>query len=128
MNEAEVTRKLGHVEKELATHSTVLAANAETLKNLTARSDERLDYIKERFDNGERRFDRLEDLIVGNRQEMIEERRRILGAATSVFLSVLTAAWFVIVQPMQEQLAILERRILDVETRTLSVTLDDDAE
>ena len=50
MANEEVTRKLGHVERELSSHSTALATTAEQMKNLAQRSDERLDYIKERFD------------------------------------------------------------------------------
>lgn len=117
MNETELTRKLGHVEKELATHSQVLAANAESMKNLSERSDDRLDYIRERFDEGNQRFDRLEIIIAGNMDEILSARRRILGAATSFFLSVLTAIWFVVVEPMQDKLAMLERRMIDAEKR-----------
>jgi hypothetical protein len=125
MNEAEITRRLSHVEKELATHSTVLAANAESMKSLMERSDERLDYIKERFDEGAGRFDRLEHIIAGNMIEILAARRRIIGAATTVFCTVLTAAWFVIVLPMQEQLAYLDRRLMDAEKR-IAVHLHDD--
>ena len=115
----EVTRRLGHVEKELATHSAVLAANAESMRGLMERSDERLDYIRERFDEGNGRFDRLEVIIAGNMEEILQARRRILGAATSFFLSTLTAIWFVVIEPMQEKIAYLDRRIMDVENRTL---------
>ena len=46
MNETELTRKLGHVEKELAA---LYGASGQRwgMKNLTARSDERLDYIRD---------------------------------------------------------------------------------
>jgi hypothetical protein len=101
----EVTRRLAHVEKELATHSQVLAANAESMKNLMLRSDERLEYIRERFD-------RVEVLIGMDREEAQQARRRIIGAAT-------------IIQPMQDQMAILDRRLLDVEKRTISIVADD---
>ena len=121
MNETEVTRRLGHVEKELATHSQVLAANAEAMKGLMERSDERLDYIKERFD-------RLEDMVSENRQDSLEARRRLVGAATATFCTVLTACWFVIIEPITEQLAILDRRLLDVEARTISIHSHDDPE
>jgi len=114
----EVTRKLGRVEKELATHSQVLAANAESMKNLSARSDERLDYIRERFD-------RIEVLVQLNREEAEAARKRIVGAASATFMAFCTAVWFVVVQPVYEELAILERRMLDVEKR-IAITLDDD--
>ena len=117
MNE-EVTRRLSHVEKELAMHSQVLAANAESMKNLMLRSDERLEYIRERFD-------RVEVLIGLDREEALQARRRIIGAATTAFCTVLTAVWFAIIQPMQDQMAILDRRLLDVEKRTISIVDDD---
>lgn len=56
------------------------------------------------------------------REEIVAVRRRILVFATTVFTSVLTAAWFVIVEPMSERIAVLERRVLDVEERSLRVS------
>ncbi len=118
MNEAEVTRRLAHVEKELATHSEVLAANAESMKNLMLRSDERLDYIKERFD-------RLEVMGNQNRREGEDARKRIIGAASAAFMAFCTAIWFVVVEPVFEELAILERRLMDVEKRIVVHHVDD---
>lgn len=121
MNEAEVTRKLGHVEKELATHSQVLAANAESMKNLSERSDERLDYIRERFD-------RLEAISRMHWQDEEKARNRIVGAASATFVAFCTAVWFVVVEPVYEELAILERRLLDVEKSVVVHLRDDLAE
>ena len=119
MNEAEITRRLGHVEKELATHSQVLAANAESMKGMMERSDERLAYIRERFD-------RVEYLISEERLESQAARRRLVGAATTAFCTILTAVWFAIIQPIHTELAILERRLLDVEERTVLLHHHDD--
>lgn len=69
------------------------------------------------------RNDRRED-----REEMLTARRRILAVAASIFTSVLTAAWFVILEPMQERMAVIERRLLDVEARTISVDVSDNPE
>jgi hypothetical protein len=121
MNEHEITRKLGHVEKELATHSQVLSANAESMKHLSLRSDERLDYIKERFD-------RLEILTQLNREEAEAARKRMVGAASAAFMAFCTAVWFVVVEPVYEELAILERRLLDVEERTIVLHHHDEPE
>ena len=125
MNEAEITRRLGHVEKELATHSEVLAANAESMKNLMHRSDERLDYIKERFDQGQKSFDKIEELISAESEWATSARNRIIGAATTAFCAFVTAVWFVIVSPIQDQLAYLDRRLIDAEKR-IAVHLHDD--
>lgn len=119
MNEVEVTRRLGHVEKELATHSKVLAANAESMKGMMDRSDERLAYIRERFD-------RVELLIGLDREESMAARRRIIGAATTAFCTVLTAVWFAVIQPIHAEMLILERRLFDVEERTIKLHHHDD--
>lgn len=115
MDSEEIGRRLGHVERELLTHSTVLAANAESMKGMLDRSDERLEYIRERFD-------RVEILIASDRQEIVASRRRIVGAASTLFCTILTACWFVIVEPLHERVAVLERRVLDVEERSLRVS------
>jgi len=110
MNETEVTRRLSHVEKELAMHSQVLAANAESMKNLMLRSDERLDYIKERFD-------RVEELVTLESSRSEGVRRRMVGAATTMFMAFCTAVWLLVVEPINDQVAVLERRLIDAEKR-----------
>ena len=120
MNEAEITRRLGHVEKELATHSQVLAANAESMKNLMLRSDERLDYIKERFD-------RVEDLVTTESNWAETMRRRMIGAATTLFMAFCTAVWLLVIEPVNDQVALLERRLIDAEKR-IAVHLHSDDE
>ncbi len=117
MDEPEVTRRMYHMEKEMSTHSTVLAANAESMKNLMLRSDERLDYIKERFDGLQGDAKVLHALLDQRHADAISARRRLIGAATSIFLSVLTALWFVVVEPVYDRLAVLDRRMLDAEKR-----------
>jgi hypothetical protein len=118
MNEVEITRRLAHVEKELATHSTVLAANAESMKNLMERSDERLEYIKERFDNVDR-------LVREESTWAASARTKLIGAASATFCAFVTAVWFVVVSPIQDQLAVLDRRVIDAEKR-IAVHMHDD--
>lgn len=118
MNESEVTRRLGHVEKELSTHSQVLAASAEAMKNLMLRSDERLDYIKERFD-------RVEDLVTTESNWAEGMRRRMIGAATTMFMAFCTAVWLLVVEPINDQVAVLDRRLADAEKR-IAVHLNSD--
>jgi len=80
----------------------------ESREESRTRSNERLDAIMDRFDDSER---------LGARR---------IGAAASFFVAVCTAIWFAIVQPMQEQIALLDRRMIDAE-RTIAV-LDADSE
>lgn len=72
------------------------------------RSDERLEAIMHRFDEAEK---------LGGRR---------LGVGASFFVTVCTALWFVVVQPMQEKIMLLERRMIDAE-RIISV-LDSESE
>jgi len=120
MSETEVTRRLGHVEKELATHSQVLAANAESMKNLMLRSDERLQYIKERFD-------RVEELVTYETSWAEGVRRRMIAAATTLFMAFCTAVWLLVVEPINDQVAVLERRVIDAEKR-IAVHLNSDVD
>ena len=117
MANEEMTRKLGHVERELASHSTALATTAEQMRNLSQRSDERLDYIKERFDGLAE--DNKELFIVLDQKEasMMQARQRIVTAGVSILATCFTAAWFAVIVPIMEDVAVLERRLADAEKR-----------
>ena len=117
MANEEVTRKLGHVERELSSHSTALATTAEQMKNLAQRSDERLDYIKERFDGLADDNKEMFEVLDRRHQEMLSARRRIVAAGTSILVTCFTAAWFAVIVPIMEDVAVLERRLIDAEKR-----------
>ena len=72
------------------------------------RSDRRMDKINERFDAVER-----------------TSAARI-GVALSFFVASCTAIWFVIVQPMQIEIAYLDRRLADAERNIAVLDADDD--
>lgn len=82
--------------------SSVQAEVREAKVDSKERSDERLEAIMARFDQAEK---------LGGRR---------LGVGASFLVTVCTAIWFVVVQPMQEQIALLDRRLLDAE-RTIAV-------
>ena len=117
MANEEVTRKLGHVERELSSHSTALATTAEQMKHLAQRSDERLDYIKERFDGLSADNKEMFEVLDRRHQEMLSARRRIVAAGTSILITCFTAAWFAVIVPIMEDVAVLERRLIDAEKR-----------
>ena len=50
-------------------------------------------------------------------QEMLAARRRIVAAGASVLATCFTAAWFAVIVPIMEDVAMLERRLVDVEKR-----------
>ncbi len=94
--------------------------NAVNIARLFERVDQLQDDVRQsREESRERSNDRLE--IIMDRFDQAETLgSRRLGVAASFFVAVFTAIWFVIVQPLKEQTAILERRMLDAE-RTIAV-------
>ena len=113
----EVSRNLSHVQRELTIHSTILIANAESMKNLSQRSDERLDYIRERFyglDNGLSTFTEVIDAKI---VALKEERNRLLIGAVSLFTALCTAVWFTIVVPLNVEIVTLREKVDAVEKR-----------
>ena len=94
--------------------------NAVNIARLFERVDQVQDDVRQsREESRERSNDRLE--IIMDRFDQAEALgSRRLGMAASFFIAVCTAIWFVIVQPMQDQIALLDRRMLDAE-RTIAV-------
>ena len=70
----------------------------------------------------------MEELIRTESDWASGARTKIIGAATTTFAAFVTAVWFVIVSPMQEHLAYLERRLIDAEKRIAVHMHDDDPE
>ena len=115
--DVEVSRNLSHVQRELTVHSTILSANAEAMKNLSERSDERLDYIRERFDGLEANLATVADVLDAKVAALREERNRILVVAFSLFTAMCTAVWFAIVVPISQELVTLREKLDAVEKR-----------
>jgi len=113
----EVSRNLGHVQRELTVHSSILSANAESMKNLSARSDERLDYIRERFDGLENSLMGVSASLDARVESLKEERNRILIVAFSLFTAICTAVWFAVVVPISQELVTLREKVDAVEKR-----------
>ena len=111
----EVSRNLSHVQRELTVHSTILAANAESMKNLSQRSDERLDYIRERFDGLQTDLSTFTEVMEAKITTLREERNRILVAAISLFTAMCTAVWFAIVVPLNVEIVTLREKVDAVE-------------
>ena len=123
----EVTRKLGHVERELSTHGSALATTAEQMKYLAQRSDERLDYIRERFDGLQEEGRAIFQLLDRRHEEMLSARRKIISFAFTVLVTCFSALWLAVIAPMQEELVMMERRLIDAEKRiAVHLHSDDD--
>ena len=113
----EVSRNLSHVQRELTVHSTVLSANAESMKNLSQRSDERLDYIRERFDGLEHNLSTYTTVMDAKIVALKEERNSLVVASISLFTAFCTAVWFSIVVPMNVEIVTLREKVDAVEKR-----------
>jgi hypothetical protein len=113
----EVSRNLSHVQRELTIHSTILSANAESMKNLSHRSDERLDYIRERFDGLENGLSTFTEVMDAKIVALKEERNRLLIGAVSLFTALCTAVWFTIVVPLNVEIVTLREKVDAVEKR-----------
>jgi Mg2+ and Co2+ transporter CorA len=117
MTNDDVTRKLGHVEKELAAHGSALVSTAQQMSHLAHRSDERLEYIRERFDDLQEAGRAISAMLDRRHEEMLSARRKIISFASTVLITCFSALWMAILAPMQEEMAILERRMIDAEKR-----------
>lgn len=127
MTDDDVTRKLGHVEKELAAHGSALATTAQQMSHLAHRSDERLDYIRERFDDLKEDGRVISAMLDRRHEEMLAARRKIITLAFTVLVTCFSALWLAVIAPMQEKLAILDRRLIDAEKRiAVHLHSDDD--
>jgi len=113
----EVSRNLSHVQRELTVHSTVLSANAESMKNLSQRSDERLDYIRERFDGLEHNLSTYTAVMDAKIVALKDERNRLVVASISLFTALCTAVWFTIVVPLNVEIVTLREKVDAVEKR-----------
>ena len=127
MTDDDVTRKLGHVEKELAAHGSALATTAQQMSHLAHRSDERLDYIRERFDDLKEDGRVISAMLDRRHEEMLAARRKIITLAFTVLVTCFSALWLAVIAPMQEKLAMLDRRLIDAETR-IAVHLHNDGD
>lgn len=71
-------------------------------------SDERLAFIKERFD-------RLEAVLMEKQKQDENYTSRLMGLLGTLLVTLSTAVWFTVLEPMQEDLALLERRLHESE-------------
>ena len=117
MTDDEVTRKLGHVERELSAHGSALATTAQQMSHLAHRSDERLDYIRERFDDLKEDGRTISALLDRRHEDMLAARRKIVTFAFTVLVTCFSALWLAVIAPMQEELVMMDRRLIDAEKR-----------
>ena len=100
----EIERRIGHLEREVATQSSLLAANAESVKKMEERSAERLEYLKERFDSIDARLERADS-----------SSKYWTTTVISVVFAIAISVNYMYIEPIVEDVKALERRLLHVE-------------
>lgn len=106
-------RRIGHVERELASHGEQLVRNSQAITSMKETSAERLEYIKERFDEMKAADDKI--LL------RLEKRNQVGRWVTNLALGLLFVAAGAInsmyLEPMSESISTLERRLLAMEVK-----------
>ena len=106
-------RRIGHVERELASHGEQLVRNSQAITSMRETSAERLEYIKERFDEMKAADEKI--LL------RLEKRNQFGRWVTNLALGILFVAAGAIngmyLEPMSESISTLERRLLAVEVK-----------
>lgn len=97
-------RRIGHVERELQAQGSAVALIGEKVSSMEARSEERLLYLKERFDKIDGRWDR-ED----------RQARWLGGLVYGVVGSVCLAFFYIWMEPLSESVEELGDRLRYVE-------------
>ena len=104
-------RRIGHVERELATHGGQLVRNAEAIEYLRDSSDERLRYIREQFDDAKKRDESIIDTLRGKG----ENNKWLFNVILSIVFGLFVAINYAYVEPIVDTINAVERRLLDVE-------------
>lgn len=114
-DEMEVGRRIAHLERELSTHGSAIVSAAVATQNLERASEERLDYLKERFDRVDARMERAD----------ASSKFWTTTALTIIFTAAM-AVNYMYIEPVVEKVKALERRVLYVEKQMLRLTLNDE--
>lgn len=104
----------GITDKRLAKLEQEAAASRVQLDNIVSRSDERMAYMKERFDA-------LEDKLEGRLDRRDVSIKWLAGAALTIMLSLGSGYHMMAVQPALAKADVLDRRLTDIE-RGIKIT------
>ena len=113
-------RRIGHVERELAVHSTQLARNSDAIQHMRASSEERLQYIREQFEESRRRDEKILNHIDGK----TTSNKWALNLVLSIVFAFVVGVNYVYIEPIIDSVKTIERRILDVEKTLRGVALN----
>lgn len=112
--------RIARVEKDLAAHGEQLIRTSQAIASMKETSAERLEYIKDRFDE----LKHADDKILLRLEKRNQFGRWITNLALGVLFVVAGAINSMYLEPMTESIATIERRLLAVEIKTLPAPLE----
>lgn len=111
----EVEGRVGRVEETLYDQAVAHTRLDAQLEALSARSDERMDTLYERFDKLDMRIDRLIAASEEESKRRKEGRNRLLSGAFTIVLTFCTSLYYTYLDPMDQELKAMVNKVQDLE-------------
>jgi hypothetical protein len=104
MEELDVGRRLAHLERELASHGTGIVMATQAAQSTERASEERLEYLKDRFDGLDARMERADS-----------SSKFWTTTALTILFTAAVSVNYMYIEPVIDQVQGLERRLMYVE-------------
>lgn len=115
MSTEDVERKIAHLERTMQTLGSQTVVNSEASKSLVRTSEERLHYIRERFDK-----------LDGTVSKAESSNKYWTTTLLSVIFAVAVSVNYMYVEPMAEKQSLIDRRLIDAEAKLNRIIHNDD--
>lgn len=115
MSTDDIERKIAHLERTLAALGSQTVINSEASKGLVRTSEERLHYIRERFD-------KLDSTVASAESSNKYWTTTLLSVIFAVAISVN----YMYVEPLVEKQGLIDRRLMDAEAKLNRIIHNDD--
>lgn len=115
MSTEDVERKIAHLERTVQTLGSQTVVNSEASKSLVRTSEERLHYIRERFDK-----------LDGTVAKAESSNKYWTTTLLSVIFAVAVSVNYMYVEPMVEKQSLIDRRLMDAEAKLNRIIYNDD--
>ena len=106
MSTEDVERKIAHLERSVAALGSQTVVNSEASKGLVRTSEERLHYIRERFDKLDATVSQAES-----------SNKYWTTTLLSVIFAVAVSVNYMYVEPLVEKQGLIDRRLIDAEAK-----------
>lgn len=115
MSTEDVERKIAHLERTMQTLGSQTVVNSEASKSLVRTSEERLHYIRERFDK-----------LDGTVAKAESSNKYWTTTLLSVIFAVAVSVNYMYVEPLVEKQSLIDRRLIDAEAKLNRIIYNDD--